>query len=228
MKKTTQSLRFKARQRLAKVLFWMLLALFIPFLEGNAQTCTVMTTDFTEDFESATAYASVPNSCWTRLTSGSYYSGEVNPWMSNTGSSSYFFYVEDGASVTLISPETDNLGSGEKQLRFYYNYDGGNDPSPVLEIYSMDDNTATATKTLLQSIPISSADLYTWKEYIIPLPETDDDYFAFSVTTSTPSGNWHYTYSYLDDIYYEEDRKSTRLNSSHVRISYAVFCLKKK
>src|SRR5690554_7497784 len=26
----------------------------------------------------------------------------------------------------------------------------------------------------------------------------------------------------------ELDRKSTRLNSSHVRISYAVFCLKKK
>src|SRR5690554_7774713 len=25
-----------------------------------------------------------------------------------------------------------------------------------------------------------------------------------------------------------QDRKSTRLNSSHVRISYAVFCLKKK
>src|SRR5690625_5396355 len=27
---------------------------------------------------------------------------------------------------------------------------------------------------------------------------------------------------------YREDRKSTRLNSSHVAISYAVFCLKKK
>src|SRR3989442_6960268 len=26
----------------------------------------------------------------------------------------------------------------------------------------------------------------------------------------------------------QADRKSTRLNSSHVRISYAVFCLKKK
>src|SRR5215475_14975449 len=26
----------------------------------------------------------------------------------------------------------------------------------------------------------------------------------------------------------EQDRKSTRLNSSHVKISYAVFCLKKK
>src|SRR5207249_5794619 len=27
---------------------------------------------------------------------------------------------------------------------------------------------------------------------------------------------------------FERDRKSTRLNSSHVSISYAVFCLKKK
>src|SRR5690349_22880409 len=29
-------------------------------------------------------------------------------------------------------------------------------------------------------------------------------------------------------ITYVQDRKSTRLNSSHVEISYAVFCLKKK
>src|SRR3989442_2391804 len=28
--------------------------------------------------------------------------------------------------------------------------------------------------------------------------------------------------------YSSQDRKSTRLNSSHVRISYAVFCLKKQ
>src|SRR5437868_5417018 len=40
---------------------------------------------------------------------------------------------------------------------------------------------------------------------------------------------------HLGDLYLEqfldgvpEDRKSTRLNSSHVSISYAVFCLKKK
>src|SRR5690606_40288942 len=31
---------------------------------------------------------------------------------------------------------------------------------------------------------------------------------------------------YVDE--YGSDRKSTRLNSSHVKISYAVFCLKKK
>src|SRR5438874_3893241 len=29
-------------------------------------------------------------------------------------------------------------------------------------------------------------------------------------------------------VYSQKDRKSTRLNSSHVEISYAVFCLKKK
>src|SRR5690606_8313556 len=32
----------------------------------------------------------------------------------------------------------------------------------------------------------------------------------------------------LSHLLTPEDRKSTRLNSSHVKISYAVFCLKKK
>src|SRR5690242_21489270 len=32
----------------------------------------------------------------------------------------------------------------------------------------------------------------------------------------------------LDDFLFKPDRKSTRLNSSHMSISYAVFCLKKK
>src|SRR5699024_11834218 len=33
---------------------------------------------------------------------------------------------------------------------------------------------------------------------------------------------------YFTDLVAGPDRKSTRLNSSHVSISYAVFCLKKK
>src|SRR3712207_7383127 len=32
----------------------------------------------------------------------------------------------------------------------------------------------------------------------------------------------------IDSIEFQKDRKSTRLNSSHANISYAVFCLKKK
>src|SRR5690625_5398364 len=35
-------------------------------------------------------------------------------------------------------------------------------------------------------------------------------------------------YVYLIEYSVQIDRKSTRLNSSHVAISYAVFCLKKK
>src|SRR3712207_7900880 len=37
-----------------------------------------------------------------------------------------------------------------------------------------------------------------------------------------------YTKEELADAIESEDRKSTRLNSSHANISYAVFCLKKK
>src|SRR5699024_11501080 len=41
------------------------------------------------------------------------------------------------------------------------------------------------------------------------------------------AGEWQSVYPYLESGVLE-DRKSTRLNSSHVSISYAVFCLKKK
>src|SRR5438874_4594217 len=40
---------------------------------------------------------------------------------------------------------------------------------------------------------------------------------------------WHRLIGRLDgSVERDGDRKSTRLNSSHVEISYAVFCLKKK
>src|SRR5690349_22959200 len=56
-------------------------------------------------------------------------------------------------------------------------------------------------------------------------PETSDgDYLdALSTLTEALRGKA------LPDLRLRsEDRKSTRLNSSHVEISYAVFCLKKK
>src|SRR3989442_5023583 len=39
---------------------------------------------------------------------------------------------------------------------------------------------------------------------------------------------WHQKLLDMPVLASNTDRKSTRLNSSHVRISYAVFCLKKK
>src|SRR5207253_9254430 len=38
----------------------------------------------------------------------------------------------------------------------------------------------------------------------------------------------HSRLAHVHDVIDGRDRKSTRLNSSHVAISYAVFCLKKK
>src|SRR3712207_8642184 len=43
----------------------------------------------------------------------------------------------------------------------------------------------------------------------------------FKVEVVTPE-------EFLGDVIGDLDRKSTRLNSSHANISYAVFCLKKK
>src|SRR5690242_21628228 len=40
--------------------------------------------------------------------------------------------------------------------------------------------------------------------------------------------NWSLLWGYALRLTGDRDRKSTRLNSSHMSISYAVFCLKKK
>src|SRR5699024_11722741 len=52
--------------------------------------------------------------------------------------------------------------------------------------------------------------------------------FAFDEGTKTDNA---FSRSIIEDeqvTAWREDRKSTRLNSSHVSISYAVFCLKRK
>src|SRR5690606_39728667 len=50
---------------------------------------------------------------------------------------------------------------------------------------------------------------------------------AFEVLTAVQNGTVQM--GHAASYYFKgQDRKSTRLNSSHVKISYAVFCLKKK
>src|SRR2546429_5352318 len=49
------------------------------------------------------------------------------------------------------------------------------------------------------------------------------------LTRVEPVNEWALRYvNRLSDTFFVLDRKSTRLNSSHGYISYAVFCLKKK
>src|SRR3989442_2056686 len=50
----------------------------------------------------------------------------------------------------------------------------------------------------------------------------------FSFGVSLPTRGRRFLRAYIFSTAEQPDRKSTRLNSSHVRISYAVFCLKKK
>src|SRR5690348_17792081 len=45
---------------------------------------------------------------------------------------------------------------------------------------------------------------------------------------ASPAGNHVFDIGLRHDTHARRDRKSTRLNSSHPSISYAVFCLKKK
>src|SRR5690625_5528564 len=56
------------------------------------------------------------------------------------------------------------------------------------------------------------------KSYNIAISYLWPHYFVAEKVKATTKIAWIHT----------EDRKSTRLNSSHVAISYAVFCLKKK
>src|SRR5690606_41629952 len=53
-------------------------------------------------------------------------------------------------------------------------------------------------------------------------------YTAFFLVNRYPSFSRYKDADSYDFAVISKDRKSTRLNSSHVKISYAVFCLKKK
>src|SRR2546430_8893889 len=59
-----------------------------------------------------------------------------------------------------------------------------------------------------------------WLVFALPLAEA-----AFHPSDENGA---HELYHMCQDLKAEIDRKSTRLNSSHSQISYAVFCLKKK
>src|SRR3712207_9584879 len=51
---------------------------------------------------------------------------------------------------------------------------------------------------------------------------------SVAITRLMLSAAWWYAYDKPHLMPHTIDRKSTRLNSSHANISYAVFCLKKK
>src|SRR5699024_12654812 len=79
------------------------------------------------------------------------------------------------------------------------------------------------TLSLHDALPILNGKIETNSEILAKRAEQYLNLFIFSYYTINDS-----TYMTSDENIYIQDRKSTRLNSSHVSISYAVFCLKKK
>src|SRR3712207_7696541 len=63
---------------------------------------------------------------------------------------------------------------------------------------------------------------------VVPETHPDVDPAPETVPAEGRSGDRHQRSRRLSFVRPDPDRKSTRLNSSHANISYAVFCLKKK
>src|SRR3712207_9407038 len=99
-----------------------------------------------------------------------------------------------------------NKNKGLNMYAFFFN------DTATTEIYTL---------SLHDALPI-------WPEGSTPLPVAG---LAARLLFEAEVGDGH---AFLDRLAHEEktggksDRKSTRLNSSHANISYAVFCLKKK
>src|SRR5690606_41804681 len=91
--------------------------------------------------------------------------------------------------------------------------------------------------SLHDALPILSnfdgvAKFFPPKGYKILIPELP--IYKMTLLRTNVKNFAKYVSQFIDHLGYKEvillgkDRKSSRLNSSHVKISYAVFCLKKK
>src|SRR5574343_1667289 len=70
-----------------------------------------------------------------------------------------------------------------------------------------------------------------WSRDLIKSPFNDHIFIASNtglVECSLNNNDFKHLRTYAQNEQILSDRKSTRLNSSHITISYAVFCLKKK
>src|SRR5690606_41788556 len=85
--------------------------------------------------------------------------------------------------------------------------------SPLFPYTTLFRSSRTKTRGLTSSAPFFSALRFFFSSFLC----------CFSSSLRRCSGRISWRRSSLS-----ADRKSTRLNSSHVKISYAVFCLKKK
>src|SRR5699024_2877697 len=98
-----------------------------------------------------------------------------------------------------------------------------------LGTYFETDGAKTLVETVSNSYYLSEAIQQTQYENldVIALEEVGEPEFIEVLNTRDIKSKLNPLKNYYDLVLIIGDRKSTRLNSSHVSISYAVFCLKK-
>src|SRR2546422_787475 len=93
---------------------------------------------------------------------------------------------------------------------------------------------AHATPRVSMAVPVYNGERYLGEALDSLLAQTYHDFELIICDNASTDGTGEIARSYasMDErvryVRNERDRKSTRLNSSHGYISYAVFCLKKK
>src|SRR5690606_25542813 len=116
----------------------------------------------------------------------------------------YFIQSESGGNMVLKSDE-------EKIAYIFVNKDVATKIYPEVD-------SKNAAKDLKEQITLNIESVTT---------DVDSENVVAIIKGKSKPNEYVYISSHLDHVGVE-DRKSTRLNSSHVKISYAVFCLKKK
>src|SRR5690606_40827710 len=100
--------------------------------------------------------------------------------------------------------------------------------SPLL-FYSLSLHDALPISFFLRKCPFCFGEHW----HLMPLakvctPNCRASFFLFACVPLFPPRGRRLISFYSIQLWSPADRKSTRLNSSHVKISYAVFCLKNK
>src|SRR3712207_7360702 len=89
-------------------------------------------------------------------------------------------------------------------------------------------STLFPSTTLFRSIWNERTDLRTHEPVLGETPVDQDRVRDWAEGLDIPIGGETILFVDCEAAFYRTDRKSTRLNSSHANISYAVFCLKIK
>src|SRR3712207_8777976 len=96
----------------------------------------------------------------------------------------------------------------------------------IIFFFNKTATTEIYTLSLHDALPISATSAEVAVDFTHPDAVMDNLGWCIEHGIHAVVGTTGFTDQRLDQL--REDRKSTRLNSSHANISYAVFCLKKK